>query len=61
MQKMMEQSANLDQQGTSARVDQDGNKVSRSEMNKKNSDALKEARKRLAEKYGDSYDDENEE
>lgn len=61
MQRMMEQSANLDQQGTSARVDQDGNKVSRSEMNKKNSDALKEARKRLAEKYGDSYDDENEE
>lgn len=31
--------------------------MSRSELNKYNQQVLKEARKRLAEKYGDTYDE----
>ena len=48
------------QNGAASRTNANGEKVSRSEQNKMNRDALNEARKRMAEKYGDSYD-ENEE
>ena len=55
---MMEQQAELDRQnGSSA----NGEKLSRSEVNKINRDKLKEARKRMAEKYGDQYDENDEE
>lgn len=60
MQRMLEQQAALDQQqngGSGSRVNADGEKISRSEMNKQNRDKLKEARKRMAEKYGDTYDE----
>lgn len=60
MQRMMEQAAAMEQQNgnTSGSVsDKSGGKMSRSEQNKANSDVLKEARKRMAEKYGDDYDD----
>ena len=63
MQKLMEQQAELENQqngGTSAKS-ANKNKVSRSEQNKQNRDKLKEARKRMAEKYGDEYDDDDEE
>lgn len=57
MQRMMEQAATMEQgQNTSADGVNNG-RMSRSEQNKANSDALKEARKRMAEKYGDDYDD----
>lgn len=56
MQRMMEQQATYEQQAA-MRVDENGEKISRSEMNKYNRDKLKEARKRMAEKYGDEYDD----
>lgn len=54
MQRLLEQQALLEQQqngGSSS----GGNKVSRSEMNKANRDKIAEARKRMAEKYGDDY------
>lgn len=61
MQRMMEQQAALEQQnGTSAgnnRTSENGSKVSRSEQNKQNRDKINEARRRMAEKYGDSFDD----
>lgn len=57
MQRMMEQQATYEQQQAAMRVDENGEKISRSEMNKYNRDKLKEARKRMAEKYGDEYDD----
>lgn len=60
MQRMMEQQANLDQQPIQ-RVNENGEKISRSEQNKKDRDRIKEARKRMAEKYGDEYDDNNDE
>ena len=40
-------------------TDENGEKISRSEMNKQNRDRIKEARRRMAEKYGDEYDDSN--
>lgn len=55
MQKMMEQQQALEQQQRG--INPDGSKMSRSEMNKANYDAVKEARKRMAEKYGDEYDE----
>ncbi|MCD7891007.1 MAG: YidC/Oxa1 family membrane protein insertase [Ruminococcus sp.] len=61
MQKMIEQQQLLEQQqkgGASAGNNGDG-KISRSEMNKYNRDVIKEARKRMAEKYGDVYDENN--
>ncbi|MBO7395523.1 MAG: YidC/Oxa1 family membrane protein insertase [Ruminococcus sp.] len=61
MQRMMEQQANLEQQQAALRVDENGDKISRSEMNKQNRDKIKEARRRMAEKYGDEYDDSNDE
>ena len=59
MQRMMEQQAALEQQqnGGPARTNSNGEKMSRSEQNKQNRDKLKEARKRMAEKYGDDYDE----
>lgn len=59
MQRMLEQQAELERQqngGTSSGRNS-GNKASRSEMNKQNRDKLKEARKRMAEKYGEEYDE----
>ena len=62
MQKMLEQQAEMEkQQNGSSSKSANGNKVSRSEQNKQNRDKLKEARKRMAEKYGDEYDDNDEE
>lgn len=59
MQKMLEQQQLLEQQQNSQRTAADGSKVSRSEMNKYNRDRINEARKRMAEKYGDEYNDED--
>ena len=60
MQKMLEASA-LAEQGTNnnrgTSLDVNGDKMSRSEQNKANRDILKERRKRMAEKYGDEYDE----
>ena len=56
MQKMMEQQAALEQQqAAAARVNENGEKISRSEMNRQNRDKINEARRRMAEKYGDEY------
>ena len=58
MQRMMEQQAALEeQQNGSKRVNENGEKISRSEQNKQNRDRINEARKRMAEKYGDVYDE----
>lgn len=58
MQRLLEQQAALDQQnGSGSASSANGGKLSRSETNKHNSDALKEARKRMAEKYGDNFDE----
>ena len=59
MQKLMEQQAEMENQQKAGSNDND--KLSRSEQNKQNRDKLKEARKRMAEKYGDEYDDNDEE
>ena len=59
MQKMMEQQAALDEQNSGSSSSGKANGISRSEQNKQNRDKLKEARKRMAEKYGDSYDDDD--
>lgn len=55
MQRILEQQAALEAQngGTS----NSGEKLSRSEQNKANRDAINEARKKMAEKYGDIYDE----
>lgn len=55
MQKMLEQQQALEQQqnGTPSTK----TNLSKSEKNKINRDALKDARKRMAEKYGDEYDE----
>lgn len=60
MQKMLEQQQLLEQQqnGQQPGVKPDGSKMSRSETNKQNRDRINEARKRMAEKYGDEYDEE---
>lgn len=57
MQRMLEQQAALDQQNSS----DSGEKISRSEQNKQTRDAINDARRRMAEKYGDIYDDSNNE
>ena len=59
MQKMMEQQAALDEQNSGSSSSGKAKGISRSEQNKQNRDKLKEARKRMAEKYGDSYDDDD--
>lgn len=58
MQRMMEQ-AMIEQErnGGVAGGAGDSSKLTRSEQNKANSDALKEARKRMADKYGDDYEE----
>lgn len=63
MQKMLEQQQLMEQQqnGTASMTNPDGSKISRSEMNKVNRDRINEARKRMAEKYGDEYNDSNDE
>ncbi len=61
MQRMIEQQELINQQQNAAKK-KNGDKLSRSELNKVNRDKLKEARKRMAEKYGDLYetsDDDN--
>lgn len=56
MQRMMEQQELLNQQQNGgASKKKEG--VSRKEMNKYNRDKIEEARRRMAEKYGDIYDD----
>ena len=62
MQKMMEQQAALEEQkNASSSSSGKASGISRSEQNRQNRDKLKEARKRMAEKYGDSYEDDNDE
>jgi len=61
MQKIMEQQAIYDEELNKARVNENGDKISRSEMNKQNRDRIKEARKRMAEKYGDDFDENDKE
>ena len=61
MQKMLEQQAALEQQNNGGSSSGKSNGVSRSEQNRQNRDKLKEARRRMAEKYGDSYDDNDDE
>ncbi len=62
MQRMLEQQQALEQQQNGvSRTDANGAKISRSEMNKYNRDRINEARKRMAEKYGDEYDANNNE
>lgn len=58
MQRMLEQQAALEAQngGTG---NSSHEKLSRSEQNKINRDAIKDARRRMADKYGDLYDDSN--
>ena len=55
MQKMMEQQAlyEQEQRAQSARFDENGDKISRSEMNRQNRDRINDARARMSEKYGD--------
>ncbi|MBE6864398.1 MAG: YidC/Oxa1 family membrane protein insertase [Ruminococcus sp.] len=58
MQRMLEQQELANQQNSGKNGKKpNGEKASRSEMNKFNRDKIKEARKRMAEKYGDVYDD----
>lgn len=57
MQRMLEQQAALEQQSGGTGYKANGEKMSRSEMNKANRDAIKDARRRMAEKYGDVYDE----
>ncbi|MBO5344078.1 MAG: YidC/Oxa1 family membrane protein insertase [Ruminococcus sp.] len=56
MQKMLEQQAALDAQNGGSTVNS-GEKKSRSEQNKANRDAINDARRRMAEKYGDLYEE----
>ena len=55
MQKMLEQQQALEQQQNGSA--NNNVNLSKSEKNKINRDALKEARRRMAEKYGDEYDE----
>ena len=60
MQKMMEQQALYEQQQNGSglpRTGANGEKISRSEANKQNRERINEARRRMAEKYGDVYDE----
>ncbi|MGN0613600.1 MAG: YidC/Oxa1 family membrane protein insertase [Porcipelethomonas sp.] len=68
MQRMLDQQAQLNQQAKDAQgagradYNQATENMSKSERNKYNRDLIKEARKRIAEKYGEEYvDDEDEE
>lgn len=60
MQKMLEQqqAAMEEQKKQQTLYKENGEKMSRSEANAYNRQLLNEARKRMAEKYGDDYDDE---
>lgn len=57
MQRMLEQQQALEQQNGTSDRKENGEKVSRSEQNKQNRDAINDARRRMAEKYGDIYND----
>lgn len=58
MQKMLEQQEMANQQNAAKNGKKSGgSKNSRSEIKKYDRDKIKEARKRMAEKYGDIYDD----
>lgn len=61
MQRMLEQQQALDQQnnGGAPATKANGEKLSRSEMNKYNRDSISDARRRMAEKYGDDFNDSN--
>ena len=57
-QQALEQSQQLRDQANNGSGKSSGdNKISRSEMNKYNREKIKEARRRMAEKYGDIYDE----
>jgi len=56
MQRMMEQQQAMQQNDEA--LNEKGEKMSKSELNSHNRKLLSEARKKLAEKYGDEYDDE---
>ena len=60
MQKMMEQQQEVleEQRKQQARYKDNGEKMSRSEANAYNRQLINDARKRMAEKYGDEYDEE---
>lgn len=60
MQRLLEQQASLEQ-GQSSSSANNGEKKSRSEQNKANRDAINEARQRMAEKYGDVYEESEDE
>ncbi|MDR1673837.1 MAG: YidC/Oxa1 family membrane protein insertase [Oscillospiraceae bacterium] len=70
MQRMLEQQQALQNQQNGGKrddgaveyeTDEDGlHPLTKKEVNKYNSSKIKEARRRMAEKYGDSYDDESE-
>jgi YidC/Oxa1 family membrane protein insertase len=59
MQKMIEQQQMAEQMNNNTPVKSDGSKISRSEINKYNRERINEARKRMAEKYGDDYTESN--
>lgn len=57
MQRMMDAQQGMDVQNQREKYAEETKDMSRSELNKYNQQVLKEARKRLAEKYGDTYDE----
>lgn len=60
MQKMLEQQQNvIEEQKKQATLKENGEKMSRSEVNAVNRKQINDARRRMAEKYGDDYSDEN--
>ena len=60
-QRLLEQSqAAAEQQNNASKYKANGEKYSRSELNKRQRELINEARKRMAEKYGDTYDENNE-
>ena len=54
---MMDAQQGTDVQNQREKYAEETKDMSRSELNKYNQQVLKEARKRLAEKYGDTYDE----
>ncbi len=57
---MMDAQQGMDVQNQREKYAEETKDMSRSELNKYNQQVLKEARKRLAEKYGDTYDEKRE-
>ncbi|MBR4628478.1 MAG: membrane protein insertase YidC [Ruminococcus sp.] len=57
MQRMLEQQELANQQQNAAKNRKNNDKISRSELKKADRDRINEARRRMAEKYGDIYDE----